>query len=258
MTISPLMVELFPPIDTMDLQQQQTDLQDIFTERTSGAPFPGPWVRVESIISQRGETWKSKALLIYHFKYILFVSSWKFSLFLEFYWLLPSICLLHDAAFCRRVGWWSCVMVTVLLKKEIGNMSHSQAFSWTHMTKMLGFILKKEKKKKKKENTHLREEGRAPGFSVRESAGAASSLWVTVLRCLTLKTHHCECTVCLLHLTSENEVIHGIKCGDYAMGAHLTFDQIHTHNWRREHKGGGQGYTWGTTAPELSASLWAH
>lgn len=102
----------------MDLQQQPTDLQDIFTERTSGVPFPGPWVRVESIISQRGETWKSKALLIYHFKYILFVSSWKFSLFLEFYWLLPSICLLHDAAFCRRVGWWSCVMVTVLLKKR--------------------------------------------------------------------------------------------------------------------------------------------
>lgn len=118
MTISPLMVELLFPIDTMDLQQQQTDLQDIFTERTSGAPFPGPWVRVESIISQRGETWKSKALLIYHFKYVLFVSSWTFSLFLEFYWLLPSICLLHDAAFCRRVGWWSCVMVTVLLKKR--------------------------------------------------------------------------------------------------------------------------------------------
>lgn len=120
MTISPLMVELFFPIDTMDLQQQQTDLQDIFTERTSGALFPGPWVRVESIISQRGETWKSKALLIYHFKYILFVSSWKKNshCFLEFYWLLPSICLLHDAAFCRRVGWWSCVMVTVLLKKK--------------------------------------------------------------------------------------------------------------------------------------------
>lgn len=102
----------------MDLQLQQTDLQDIFTERTSGAPHPGSWMRVESIISQRGETWKSKALLIYHFKYILFVSSWKFSLFLEFYWLLPSICLLHDAAFCRRFGWWSCVMVTVLLKKR--------------------------------------------------------------------------------------------------------------------------------------------
>lgn len=40
MTISPLMVELFPPIDTMDLRQQQTDLQDIFTGRTSGAPVP--------------------------------------------------------------------------------------------------------------------------------------------------------------------------------------------------------------------------
>lgn len=89
-----------------------------YWEDVWGAFPPGPWARVESIISQRGETWKSKALLIYHFKCVLFVSSWKkFSLFLEFYWLLPSICLLHDAAFCRRVGWWSCVMVTVLLKK---------------------------------------------------------------------------------------------------------------------------------------------
>lgn len=122
----------------MDLQQQQTDLQDIFTERTSGAPFPGPWMRVESIISQRGETWKSKALLIYHFKYILFVSSWKFPLFLEFYWLLPSICLLHDAAFCRRVGWWSCVMVTVLLKKEIGNNVSFSSIFLEAIVKMLG------------------------------------------------------------------------------------------------------------------------
>lgn len=89
-----------------------------YWEDVWGAFPPGPQARVESIISQRGETWKSKALLIYHFKCVLFVSSWKKkSLFLEFYWLLPSICLLHDAAFCRRVGWWSCVMVTVLLKK---------------------------------------------------------------------------------------------------------------------------------------------
>lgn len=150
MTISPLMVELFPPIDTMDLQQQQTDLQDIFTERTSGAPFPGPWVRVESIISQRGETWKSKALLIYHFKYILFVSSWKFSLFLEFYWLLPSICLLHDAAFCRRVGWWSCVMVTVLLKKRNRqHVSFSSIFLDAHDKDTRSYF----KKRKEREHT---------------------------------------------------------------------------------------------------------
>ena len=45
MTISTLMVELFfSLIDAMDLQQQQqqqhTDLQDIFTERTVWGAFP--------------------------------------------------------------------------------------------------------------------------------------------------------------------------------------------------------------------------
>lgn len=48
-----------------------------YWEDVWGAFPPGPWARVESIISQRGETWKSKALLIYHFKCVLFVSSWK-------------------------------------------------------------------------------------------------------------------------------------------------------------------------------------
>lgn len=202
MTISPLMVELFFPIDTMDLQQQQTDLQDIFTEGTSGAPFPGPWVRVESIISQRGETWKSKALLIYHFKYILFVSSWKFSLFLEFYWLLPSICLLHDAAFCRRVGWWSCVMVTVLLKKEIGNnVSFSRIFLEANV-KILGLIL----------------------YHLRESVVPVRSWLIEEKRkcSLQLLSHcsalpHTESYIILNTLfasitpTSENEVIRGIN-----------------------------------------------
>lgn len=66
-------------------------------------------------------------------------------------------------------------------KKEIGNMSHSQAFSWTHMTKILGLILKKEKK----ENTHLREEGRAPGFfckgKAQEQPPVSESLSCTAL-----------------------------------------------------------------------------
>ena len=83
MTISPLMVELLPT-DSIDLQVQQNWLRGHFKERTSVAPFPWSWVCVESIISQRGETWKSKALLIYHFKYILFVSSWNFHCFLNF------------------------------------------------------------------------------------------------------------------------------------------------------------------------------
>lgn len=82
MTISPLMVELLKL--TMDLQLQQTDLVDIARKGRQVAAFPWSWVCVESIISQRGETWKSKALLIYHFKYILFVSSWNFHCFLNF------------------------------------------------------------------------------------------------------------------------------------------------------------------------------
>lgn len=118
MTISPLMVELFSQLIRWTCNSSKLTSRTFLLGGRLGRLFPWPWMRVESIISQRGETWKSKALLIYHFKYILFVSSWKFSLFLEFYWLLPSICLLHDAAFCRRVGWWSCVMVTVLLKKK--------------------------------------------------------------------------------------------------------------------------------------------
>lgn len=60
-------------------------------------------------------------------------------------------------------------------------MSHSQAFSWTHMTKILGLILKKEKK----ENTHLREEGRAPGFfckgKAQEQPPVSESLSCTAL-----------------------------------------------------------------------------
>lgn len=51
-----------PVIDTMDLQQQQTDLRDIFTERTSGAPSPPPdhkraWSR-SSVKEQRHENQK--------------------------------------------------------------------------------------------------------------------------------------------------------------------------------------------------------
>lgn len=51
---------------------------------------------VESIISQRGKTWKLKALLIYHFQNtFLFVFVLIFSLFL-FYWLLLPFCSIHD------------------------------------------------------------------------------------------------------------------------------------------------------------------
>lgn len=60
MTISPLMVELFP-IDTMDVQLQQTDLVDILKER--GRPrrfFPGHecvWSR-SSVKEERHENQK--------------------------------------------------------------------------------------------------------------------------------------------------------------------------------------------------------
>lgn len=50
------MVELFfPVIDTMDLQQQQTDFRDIFTERTSGAPSPPDHKRAWSRSSVKEE-----------------------------------------------------------------------------------------------------------------------------------------------------------------------------------------------------------
>lgn len=191
----------------MDLQQQQTDLQDIFTERTSGAPFPGPWVRVESIISQRGETWKSKALLIYHFKYILFVSSWKFSLFLEFYWLLPSICLLHDAAFCRRVGWWSCVMVTVLLKKEIGNDVSFSSIFLEAMSRHSGWFWR----------------SLCTSWFYMKSENAAYTKWVSILLLFPHdKTQFWvekkwKKMLVSVTPTNENDVIHGIKCGNYTI-----------------------------------------
>lgn len=60
-------------------------------------------------------------------------------------------------------------------KRNRQHVSFSSIFLDAH-DKDARFYFKKRKEKKKKENTHLREEGRAPGFSVRESAGAASSL----------------------------------------------------------------------------------
>lgn len=199
----------FPLIDTMDLQQQQTDLRDIFTERTVWGAFPpGPRTRVESIISQRGETWKSKALLIYHFKCVLFVSSWKkkLSFFLEFYWLLPSICLLHDAAFCRRVGWWSCVMVTVLLKKIrnrqrcLKHFPPSKCQDGRHYFKISG-------------------EGReavvflSSCFLEEKASGAYSKQLFCII---TLQTCNCKCTV---YRCDMLPVKTRFKCGNYTMGA---------------------------------------
>lgn len=127
MTISPLM-ELFP--NWYDGPAANWPPGHFYWEDVWGA-FPRPWVRVESIISQRGETWKSKALLIYHFKYILFVSSWKKNshCFLNFIGCCLQFAYSMMQLFCRKVGWWSCVMVTVLLKKQIGNdVSFSSIF----------------------------------------------------------------------------------------------------------------------------------
>lgn len=90
-----MMVELFFlfPIDTMDLQQQQTDLQDNILKKDG-----------QERAKERHEM-KSTFNISFQIHFCLFCLGRKhFSLFLEFYWLLPSICLLHDAAFCRRVG----------------------------------------------------------------------------------------------------------------------------------------------------------
>lgn len=45
---------------------------------------------------------KSTFNISFQIHFVCFVLKKKFSLFLEFYWLLPSICLLHDAAFLQK------------------------------------------------------------------------------------------------------------------------------------------------------------
>lgn len=115
MTISPLM-ELFAQLIRWTCSKLTSRT---FLLRGRLGRFPPGHECVESIISQRGETWKSKALLIYHFKYILFVSSWKKNshCFLNFIGCCLRFAYSMMQLFWRKVGWWSCVMVTVLLKK---------------------------------------------------------------------------------------------------------------------------------------------
>lgn len=75
------MVELFfPVIDTMDLQQQQTDLRDIFTERTSGAP--SPWTTnargVDHQSKRRDMKIKSTFNISFQMRFVCFVLEKKF------------------------------------------------------------------------------------------------------------------------------------------------------------------------------------
>lgn len=215
MTISPLMVELFSQLIRWTCNSSKLTSRTFLLRGRLGRLSPGHecvWSR-SSVKEERHE--KSKALLIYHFKYILFVSSWKFSLFLEFYWLLPSICLLHDAAFCRRVGWWSCVMVTVLLKKEIGNdVSFSSIFLGSKCQDARAYFKSSE------------------GIcclcallvSIRKAQVQPTvTVWVTIPHCLIQKHIIVNTLFASITPTSENEVIYGIKCGNYTMGAYLTF-----------------------------------
>lgn len=112
----------------MDLQQQQTDLQDILTVRTSGAPFPGPWMRVESIISQRRDMKiKSTFNISFQIHFVcsvlnIFIVSW-ILLIVAFNLLTPWCSFLQKGRLMKLCD-GDCT-----IKKEIGNnVSFSSIF----------------------------------------------------------------------------------------------------------------------------------
>ena len=144
MTISPLMVELFPnwydgPATAANWPRGHFYWH--FYSRTSGAPFLRAMSAcgVDHQSKRRDMKIKSTFNISFQIHFVCFV----LKIFIVS-WILLVVafnCLLHDAAFCRKVGWWSCVMVTVLLKKEIGNnVSFSSIFLGANVN-VVGLIL---------------------------------------------------------------------------------------------------------------------
>lgn len=126
----------------MDLQQQQTDLQDIFTGRTSGAPFPRAMNArgVDHQSKRRDMKIKSTFNISFQIHFVcfvlkIFIVSW-ILLVVAFNLLTPWCSFLQKGRLMKL-----CDGDCTIKKKEIGNdVSLSSIFLEANV-KMLGLIL---------------------------------------------------------------------------------------------------------------------
>lgn len=127
MTISPLM-ELFP--NWYDGPAENWPPGHFYWEDVWGA-FPRAMSAcgVDHQSKRRDMKIKSTFNISFQIHFVCFVLKKKSHCFLNFIGCCLRFAYSMMQLFCRKVGWWSCVMVTVLLKKQIGNdVSFSSMF----------------------------------------------------------------------------------------------------------------------------------
>jgi len=212
MTISPLMVELFPQLIRWTCNSSKLNSRTFLLGGRLGRHSPGPEC-VRSRSSVKGETWKSKSTFNISFQihfvcFVLniFIVSW-ILLIVAFNLLTPWCSFLQKGRLMKLCD-GDCT-----IKKEIGNnVSFSSIFLEANIK--IVYITR---------GNHVRS-------WTRSHCSAFPLLQHTIMNTLFASLYYASCTT--------YAVKHGIKCGNETMDAYLTFYQTHGDNWQCQYKGG--------------------